>query len=81
MKADISFEQQSKCDPSYKFRVVRVFIEDIGKIIWFSQIIENDEIVFEKQYLTRKSAIKKAKEFDDPSWFAAIELLKSMKGI
>lgn len=81
MKADIIFEQQSKYKSNYKFRVVRVFIEDIGKTMWFSQIIENDKIIYEKEYLTQKSAIKKAKEFDDPSWFAAVELLKSMRGI
>lgn len=80
MKSDIIFEQQSKCEPNYKFRVVRVFIEDIGKTIWFSQIIENDEIVFETKYLTRISAIKKAKEFEDSSWFAAVKMLKSMRG-
>jgi len=80
MKSDIIYEQQSEWGPNYKFRVVRVFIEDIGKTMWFSQIIENDEIIFEKNYLTQKSAIKKAKEFEDPSWSVAVKFFKNMKG-
>ncbi len=76
MVSIIIFEQQSKYNPKYKVRVVQVIL---NSTMYFSQILENDETVFERRYSSKYYAKKKALEFDDESWYKDIEILKKLK--
>lgn len=77
MQSNIIFERESTYKSNFKIRVVKVRFEDVDNtILYFSQVLNEDSIIFQQSYKNRTYAISKAKQFDDDlTWRKDISVL------
>ncbi len=77
MQSTIIFERESTYKPNFKIRTVKVKFEDTDNtVLYFSQVLNGDSIIFQQTYKNKTYAISKAKQFDDDlAWHKDINIL------